>query len=142
VIRQAGPADRAIIEAIVHDAYSVYVARIGKPPGPMLGDDTALIAAGAGLDKPEPPVEGDVFGHLFVRIKAQFAEAAAAGFVLGKRDQPAAEALALARRPHRDVVKQQMVGFSQQHDERGDVARRLLQDAHRPGARPATTACS
>ena len=47
MIRRAQPADRAAIEAIVDAAYSPYVARIGKPPGPMLDDYQALIEAGA-----------------------------------------------------------------------------------------------
>jgi ribosomal protein S18 acetylase RimI-like enzyme len=47
VIRRAQPADRAAVDAIVAAAYSVYVARIGKPPGPMLDDYAKLIDAGA-----------------------------------------------------------------------------------------------
>jgi GNAT superfamily N-acetyltransferase len=47
VIRRAQPADRAVVEEIVRDAYAMYVERIGKPPGPMLDDYVALIADGA-----------------------------------------------------------------------------------------------
>ena len=47
MIRLAGPADRTTVETIVCEAYSVYLDRIGKPPGPMLDDYAALIAAGA-----------------------------------------------------------------------------------------------
>jgi GNAT superfamily N-acetyltransferase len=47
VIRRAGPADRGTVERIVHEAYAVYIDRIGKPPGPMLDDYGVLIAAGA-----------------------------------------------------------------------------------------------
>src|SRR3954471_20353759 len=47
VIRRALPADREAVEAIVEAAYSPYVARIGKPPGPMRDDYAALIAEGA-----------------------------------------------------------------------------------------------
>jgi len=47
LIRRATPQDHAAVEAIVHQAYAHYVARIGKKPGPMLDDYTALIAAGA-----------------------------------------------------------------------------------------------
>jgi ribosomal protein S18 acetylase RimI-like enzyme len=47
VIRVANAADRTAIEAIVRAAYSIYVGRIGKPPGPMLDDYAARIAAGA-----------------------------------------------------------------------------------------------
>jgi ribosomal protein S18 acetylase RimI-like enzyme len=47
VIRPASQADRAAVEAIVREAYAVYIDRIGKPPGPMLDDYAALIDAGA-----------------------------------------------------------------------------------------------
>ena len=47
VIRLARPEDRATVEAIVRDAYSIYIPRIGKPPGPMLDDYNVLIADGA-----------------------------------------------------------------------------------------------
>jgi ribosomal protein S18 acetylase RimI-like enzyme len=47
VIRRAQPGDRAAVEAIVAAAYTPYIARIGKPPGPMLDDYGALIAEGA-----------------------------------------------------------------------------------------------
>ena len=46
MIRRAEPADRAVVEQIVRDAYSMYIERIGKPPGPMLDDYGALIADG------------------------------------------------------------------------------------------------
>ena len=47
MLRTARPEDRAAVEAIVEAAYSVYVERIGKAPGPMLNDYAGLIAAGA-----------------------------------------------------------------------------------------------
>jgi GNAT superfamily N-acetyltransferase len=47
VIRRAEPADQPAVEAVVHGAYSVYIGRIGKPPGPMLDDYGRLIASGA-----------------------------------------------------------------------------------------------
>lgn len=47
MIRRAEPGDRGAVEAIVQAAYSVYIARIGKPPGPMLDDYGALIEHGA-----------------------------------------------------------------------------------------------
>jgi GNAT superfamily N-acetyltransferase len=47
MIRRARPEDRVAVEAIVREAYSIYIERIGKPPGPMLDDYTALIAQGA-----------------------------------------------------------------------------------------------
>jgi hypothetical protein len=45
MIRPPSRADRAAVETIVRDAYSIYVDRIGKPPGPMLDDYAALIDA-------------------------------------------------------------------------------------------------
>lgn len=47
MIRRATAADRNAVEAIVRAAYSPYVERIGKPPGPMLDNYAALIAEGA-----------------------------------------------------------------------------------------------
>lgn len=47
MIRLAVAADRAAIEAVVAAAYSVYIERIGKTPGPMHDDYAARIAAGA-----------------------------------------------------------------------------------------------
>ena len=46
MLRTARPGDRAAVEAIVEAAYSVYSARIGRPPGPMLDDYSRLIEAG------------------------------------------------------------------------------------------------
>jgi ribosomal protein S18 acetylase RimI-like enzyme len=43
-IRLAGLDDAEIVRGIVHHAYSPYVARIGKPPGPMLDDYAKRIA--------------------------------------------------------------------------------------------------
>ena len=45
-IRPAVEADRPTIEAIVRAAYEMYIPRMGKPPGPMLDDYAARIAAG------------------------------------------------------------------------------------------------
>jgi len=47
VIRPAAPTDCAAVEAVVEAAYSPYIARIGKKPGPMLDDYARLIAEGA-----------------------------------------------------------------------------------------------
>ena len=44
--RPATLADRQAIEDIVRQAYSPYIARIGRPPGPMLDDYEALISDG------------------------------------------------------------------------------------------------
>ncbi len=45
-IRLATIADLAAIQAIVADAYGMYVDRIGKKPGPMLDDYAARIGDG------------------------------------------------------------------------------------------------
>lgn len=42
-IRPADASDLPDVERIVRDAYGIYIARIGKPPGPMLDDYAALI---------------------------------------------------------------------------------------------------
>jgi len=47
MLRTARPEDRAAVEAIVEAAYSIYLERIGKPPGPMLDDYARLIERGA-----------------------------------------------------------------------------------------------
>jgi ribosomal protein S18 acetylase RimI-like enzyme len=46
MIRLAGTADAEAVRDVVHAAYAHYVARIGKPPGPMLDDYAARIAQG------------------------------------------------------------------------------------------------
>ncbi len=45
-IRRAVGADRPAVEAIVAAAYSPYIPRIGRKPGPMLDDYGALIREG------------------------------------------------------------------------------------------------
>jgi GNAT superfamily N-acetyltransferase len=47
MIRRARPEDRKTVEAIVREAYSIYIPCMGKPPGPMLDDYGKLIAEGA-----------------------------------------------------------------------------------------------
>jgi GNAT superfamily N-acetyltransferase len=46
VIRQAEPADRAVIERVVCEAYLRYIPRIGKAPAPMNDDYQKRIAEG------------------------------------------------------------------------------------------------
>ena len=46
-LRPASAADLPAVQALVARAYGHYVARIGKPPGPMLDDYAARIAEGA-----------------------------------------------------------------------------------------------
>jgi N-acetylglutamate synthase-like GNAT family acetyltransferase len=43
-VRRAEPSDVPAIERLVHDAFGKYVARIGRPPAPMLADYTAAVA--------------------------------------------------------------------------------------------------
>jgi L-amino acid N-acyltransferase YncA len=47
-IRAASVADLPAMQRIVDGAYSKYVARIGKPPGPMLDDYAAHVRSHAG----------------------------------------------------------------------------------------------
>ncbi len=46
-IRLALPADHAAVADCINAAFGAFTLRIGKPPGPMLADYGALIAAGA-----------------------------------------------------------------------------------------------
>lgn len=46
MMRPATPDDVAAIEAIVEAAYSPYIERIGRKPGPMLEDYPLLVEAG------------------------------------------------------------------------------------------------
>lgn len=45
VVRRATPADAAAITRLVHDAFVGYVARIGRPPAPMLMDFRAVVTS-------------------------------------------------------------------------------------------------
>lgn len=45
-IRAAVASDAATVRRIVQAAYTPYIARIGRPPGPMLDDYPSRIAAG------------------------------------------------------------------------------------------------
>jgi ribosomal protein S18 acetylase RimI-like enzyme len=46
MIRQARAGEADAVSAVVHAAYQHYIARIGKPPGPMLDDYAQRIADG------------------------------------------------------------------------------------------------
>jgi len=68
MIRPAVPADLAAVERIVRDAYTPYIARIGKAPGPMRDDYAAQIAAGTvSVADVDGPVERAI-GGLIVLI--------------------------------------------------------------------------
>ena len=43
VLRSALPSDAASIAGCVREAYSPYIKRIGKPPGPMLGNYDEIV---------------------------------------------------------------------------------------------------
>jgi GNAT superfamily N-acetyltransferase len=62
-IRPAIPSDTDAIRAVVYAAYAVYLPQMDKPPGPMLDDYDARIAAGEAfvLD-----AEADVLGILIL----------------------------------------------------------------------------
>ncbi len=62
MIRQATTADLHAVEGIVTRAYTKYIARIGAPPGPMVDDYPARIAAG------EVWVSGDPVRALIVLV--------------------------------------------------------------------------
>jgi ribosomal protein S18 acetylase RimI-like enzyme len=64
MIRPARADDQMAVEAIVRAAYSMYMPRIGKPPGPMLDDYGALIRDGS----VSVCVVGDDFTALIVLI--------------------------------------------------------------------------
>jgi len=65
MIRRAVSADREAVEAIVTAAYTIYIARIGKPPGPMQDDYARLIGAGAVSVMEEP---GDAIVGIIVLL--------------------------------------------------------------------------
>jgi N-acetylglutamate synthase-like GNAT family acetyltransferase len=46
VIREAVAGDVPAIEALVRDAYAMYVPRIGREPAPVTADHAGLVAAG------------------------------------------------------------------------------------------------
>lgn len=83
-IRAATPADVALIEHIVREAYSPYIARNGATPGPMLDDYPARVAQGvvhvlesdAGIDGlivliPEPDDDCMLLDNIAVSPTAQ-----------------------------------------------------------------------
>ena len=46
MIRPASPGDLEEVETVIRAAYSGYIARIGREPGPMLDDYASLIGQG------------------------------------------------------------------------------------------------
>ena len=105
-IRAATAADVPAIADIVDQAYRHYIARIGKPPGPMLEDYGALVSEGAVWVLEE----GDVIAAIIVLLRAPnyllldniAVSPARQGLGLGRRLLAFAEAEAL-RRGYREI---------------------------------------
>jgi len=53
-VRSANPSDAASVAACVNAAFSLYIERIGKPPGAMLADYQSLRQTGFGWRKLTP----------------------------------------------------------------------------------------
>ena len=106
--RPAVPADAASLQAIAREAYSPYVARIGREPGPMGDDYQARIAAG------EAWVIED--------------QAGIAGFVVIEEgaDRFVLDNIAVALRCHGAGLGRTLMGFAERRArERGQHAIRL-----------------
>jgi ribosomal protein S18 acetylase RimI-like enzyme len=69
VTRPAVPADADAVRTLVNDAYGHYVARIGKPPGPMRDDYDRRIAAGQ-VWVLEPSHGGEILGIVVLEEQA------------------------------------------------------------------------
>ena len=81
-IRKAAPADVAAVSDVVQRAYEPYIARIGKPPGPMLDDYRKRVTDGqawvleedegiAGLVILEDTADGVLLDNIAVAPAAQ-----------------------------------------------------------------------
>ena len=66
-VRAAVPDDVQAIEALVRNAYSKYIERIGKPPAPMNADYRQLVGEG---DVWVLELDGDVVGLMILRSEA------------------------------------------------------------------------
>jgi ribosomal protein S18 acetylase RimI-like enzyme len=105
-IRVATAADVPAIAEIVDQAYRHYIARIGKPPGPMLDDYAARVSEGVVWVLEE----GDVIGGIIVLLPEPnyllldniAASPTRQGLGLGRRLLAFAEAEAL-RRGYREI---------------------------------------
>ena len=63
LVRKARPDDLPSVQNIVEEAYSPYIARIGRKPGPMLDDYARRIAAGE-VEVVEGPASLDAIRHV------------------------------------------------------------------------------
>jgi hypothetical protein len=59
-IRAATAADVPAVAEIVDQAYRHYIARMGKPPGPMLDDYAARVSQGLSVEDVRVRILGDV----------------------------------------------------------------------------------
>jgi GNAT superfamily N-acetyltransferase len=73
MIRPARPDEDAVLRDVVHAAYRNYIARIGKPPGPMLDDYARRIADGQAwvLEDAAPEGDGRIVGVLVLEEGAE-----------------------------------------------------------------------
>src|SRR5260370_1439275 len=79
-----------------------------------------------------PRVIGQVLGHRLVHVEPNLVAAERPGLILSEREQPRADPAPLCRRPHGDVLEQQVVRFHGEHQEADDLA-----VPHAPPAHPA-----
>jgi len=100
-IRAATAADAAAIAAIVDQAYRHYIARIGKPPGPMVDEYAARVSEGAVWVSEEGAVIVSIIGLLpapdYLLLDNIAVSPARQGVGLGRRLLAFAEAEALQR---------------------------------------------
>jgi ribosomal protein S18 acetylase RimI-like enzyme len=105
-IRAATAADVPAIANIVDQAYRHYIARIGKPPGPMLDDSSARVSEGAVWVLEEAGVIAAIIVLLpasnYLLLDNIAVSPARQGLGLGRRLLAFAEAEAL-RRGYREI---------------------------------------
>ena len=103
-IRPAAPDDAARIQAIVEQAYAVYVPRIGKKPGPMLEDYRARVAEGV--------------------VWVAEADGAVAGVLvlLTERDHLLLDNVAVAPEAHGRGIGRQLIAFAEDEARRRGFA--------------------
>jgi hypothetical protein len=73
-----------------------------------------------GLGVPVPRIVGQVLGHGLVGVEPHLAEAMAARLLLGQGKQAGPDTEPLRRRQHGHVLKQQVIGLADQHEEADD----------------------
>jgi ribosomal protein S18 acetylase RimI-like enzyme len=105
-VRAATATDVPAIAGIVDQAYRHYIARIGKPPGPMLDDYAARVSEGAVWVVEEEAVIAGIIVLLpasdYLLLDNIAVSPARQGFGLGRRLLAFAEAEAL-RRGYREI---------------------------------------